>query len=98
MEYCFPLWAATQASLLAQLDAVETKAFKINGISHVEAESGLITFPISDRLVVSVLYHLLSGIVPSALSVICPRTPHLDVFVGRTWSTSNPLPVKLPKS
>ena len=39
MEYCSPLWAGTPASNLAHLDAVETKAFKIIGISHDEVES-----------------------------------------------------------
>ena len=33
MEHCSPLWAGTPASHLAQLDTVETKAFKIIGIS-----------------------------------------------------------------
>ena len=38
MEYCSPLWAGSPASHLAQLDAVETKAFKIIGISRNETE------------------------------------------------------------
>ena len=39
MEYCFPLWAGIPASHLAELDIVETKAFKIIGIVRDEAES-----------------------------------------------------------
>ena len=38
MEHC-SLWAGSPSSHLAQLDTVETKAFKIIGISHDEAES-----------------------------------------------------------
>ena len=39
MEYCSPLWGDDPASHLAQPHAVETKAFRIIGISHDEAES-----------------------------------------------------------
>uniref|UniRef100_UPI00358F30C1 protein CREG1-like n=1 Tax=Myxine glutinosa TaxID=7769 RepID=UPI00358F30C1 len=39
MEYCSPLWAASPVSHLSQLDTMETKDFKIIGISHDEAES-----------------------------------------------------------
>ena len=39
MEYCSPLRADAPASHLSQLHAVETKAFRIIGISHGEAES-----------------------------------------------------------
>uniref|UniRef100_UPI00358E6C84 nicotinamide N-methyltransferase-like n=1 Tax=Myxine glutinosa TaxID=7769 RepID=UPI00358E6C84 len=38
MEYCSTLLAGSPASHLAQLDAVETKAFKIIRISHAESE------------------------------------------------------------
>ena len=38
MEYCSPLWAGSPASHLAQLDTVETKTFKIIGISCAGAE------------------------------------------------------------
>ena len=39
MKYCSPLWVGSPASHLAQLDTMETKAFKIIGMSHDEAES-----------------------------------------------------------
>ena len=39
MEYCSPLWAGAPASHLSPLHAVETKAFRIIGISCDEAES-----------------------------------------------------------
>ena len=38
MEYCSPLWAGAATSRLAQLDAMESKAFKIIGISRDGAE------------------------------------------------------------
>ena len=39
MEYCSPLWAGAPASHLSRLHAVETKEFRIIGISRNEAES-----------------------------------------------------------
>ena len=39
IEYCSPLCAGAPASELSLLHAVETKAFRIIGISHDEAES-----------------------------------------------------------
>ena len=39
MEYCSPLRVGAPASHLSRLHAVETKAFRIIGISHDEAES-----------------------------------------------------------
>ena len=39
MEYCSLLWAGAPASHIAQFDTVETKAFKVIGISRDEAES-----------------------------------------------------------
>ena len=39
MEYCPPFLADAPASHLSQLHAVETKAFRISGISRDEAES-----------------------------------------------------------
>ena len=39
MEYCSTLWADAPASHLSRLHAVETKAFRIIGISHDDAES-----------------------------------------------------------
>ena len=38
MEHCSPLWTGYLTSHLAQLITKETKAFKIHGISHDEAE------------------------------------------------------------
>ena len=52
-EYCSPLWDGSPALHLAQLDAVETKAFKIIGTSHAEPEPVAFHFPIEDRSVVS---------------------------------------------
>ena len=39
MEYCTPLWAGAPTSHRSQFHAVETKEFRIIGISHDEAES-----------------------------------------------------------
>ena len=73
MEYCSPLWAGTPASHLAQFDAVETKAFKIIGISHDEAESmGLSLYQRIQVGGLAVFYHLIFGLVPSVLSWLCP--------------------------
>ena len=61
-----PLWAGSPASHLAQLDAVETKAIKIIGISYDEAESmGLSLCHRRQVGSLSVLFHLLSGLAPS---------------------------------
>ena len=65
MEYCSPLWAGAPASHLSRLQAVETKAFRINGISRDEAES--FDLSLSHRRQVgglSVFYHLLTGLAP----------------------------------
>ena len=70
MEYCSPFWAGTPSSHLSQLDAMETKAFKIIGISHDEAES--LGLSLSHRRQVgglSVFYRLLSSLAPPALSL-----------------------------
>ena len=73
MEYCSTLWADPPALHLAQLDTVETKAYEIIGISFDEAESmGLSLCHHTKVGGLSVFYHLLSGFVPSALSVFCP--------------------------
>ena len=94
MEYCSPLLAGSPASHPAQLDAVETKAFNITGISHAEAESmGLSLSHHREVSGLSVFYLLLSGLAPSALSVLC----HPQVSAGCIRSI-NPLLVKLPKS
>ena len=65
MEYCSPLWGGAPASQLARLDAVETKAFRIIGISRDEAES--LGLSLSHQRQVgglSVFYRLLSGLAP----------------------------------
>ena len=72
MYYHSPLWAGSPASQLAQLDAVETKAFKINGISHAEAKSVSLTFSHREQVGgLSVFKRLHYGLAPSALSVFC---------------------------
>ena len=98
MEYCFPLWADSPASHIAQLDAVETKAFKLIGISRNETELMDLSFHHRRQVGgLSVFYHLLSGFAPSALSVLCaPFTPFLQVSAGHIRSTTNPHLVKLP--
>jgi len=93
MEYCSPLWAGAPASHLSRLHAVETKAFRIIGFSHDEAES--LGLSLSHRRQVgglSVFSRLLFA--PPALSAICPH----HISPGCSRSTSNPLLVKLPKS
>ena len=60
-------------SHLAQLEAVETKAFKIIGISHDEAESmGLSHSHLRQVGGLSVFYHLFSDLVPSVLPMLSP--------------------------
>ena len=69
-------WAGSPASHLAQLEAVETKAFNIIGISRNEAKSmgpSLRHRRQADGL--SVFFHLISGLAPSVLSVHCPCPP-----------------------
>ena len=73
MESFSPLSADSTASHLAHLDAVEIKAFKIIGISRVEAES--MDLSLRHRRHVgglSVFFCFLSGLAPSVLSVLCP--------------------------
>ena len=75
MEYCSLLYAGFPASHLAQHDAMETKVFKMIGISHDEAES--LVLSLSHRRQVgdlSVFYHLLSGLAPPALLRFVPTT------------------------
>ena len=76
-EYCSPLWAGSPASRLAQLDVVETKAFNIIGIFSDGAESMSLSLHHCRQVGgLSVLfYHLLSGLAPSALSMLCPPSP-----------------------
>ena len=71
MEYCSPLWAGAPSSHLSRLDAVETKAFRIIGISHDEAEPlGLSLSHHRQVGGLSVIYCLLSGFAPTAMSVL----------------------------
>ena len=80
MECCSPLWAGSPASHLAQVDAMETKSSKIIGISHDEAEFMGVSLCHCRRIGgLSVFYCLLSSLVPSALSVLCPR--RVDMYV-----------------
>ena len=95
MESCSPLWAGAPAFHLSRLHAAETKAFRIIGISHDEAES--LGLSLNHRRLVgglSVFYRLLSSLAPPALSAICPH----HISTGRSRSANNPLLVKLPKS
>ena len=86
MEYCSPLWADCPASHLAQPDAMETKVFNINGISHDEAESmGLSLHHRRQFGVFFVFFRIISDLAPSALSVLSPH-----VSAGCRWSTSTP--------
>ena len=72
LEYCSLLCAGSSASHLAQLDAVEIKAFKIIGISQDEDESmGLSLCHKRQISILSVFYRLRSGLAPAALSVLC---------------------------
>jgi len=60
MEHCSQLWTGSLASHLAQLNAMERKAFKINGIAHAEAEyMGLSTH---HRRQVSACYEVWTGL------------------------------------
>ena len=94
MEYCSPLRAGAPASHLARLHAVEIKTFRVIDISCDEAESlGRSSFN-ADRSMVFVFHPLFSDSLAPALSVLCP----LNITAERSWSTSNPLLVKLPKS
>ena len=84
MEYISPLWTGTSASNLAQIDVVETKAFRINGISHAETELMWLSLS-SHRYIsdLSVFDPLISGLAPSALSV---HPPNHQVSAGLTYS------------
>ena len=75
MVYCSPLWAGAPASHLSWLNAVETKAFRIIGISCSEAESLGLSLT-SGRSVVF-LSSTVSSLVspPSPLCLIYPPSP-----------------------
>ena len=95
MEYCSPLWAGAPASHLSQLHAVETKAFRIIVISRDEAESFGLSLSYRRQVGgLSVFFCLLSGLTPTAVSMICPH----HISAGRSRSANIPLLVKLPKS
>ena len=88
MEYCSPLWARAPAFHPSRFHAVETKAFRIIGISHGEAEClGLSLSHHRQVGGLSVFYRLLSGLAPPALSAIC--SPHISAGCSR--SANNPL-------
>ena len=75
MEYCSPLWAGAPDSHLSRLDAVETKDFRIIGISRDEAES--LGLSLSHRRLVgglSVFYRLLSSLAPLLSLRFVPTT------------------------
>ena len=94
MEYCSPLWAGAPASHLSRLHAVETKAFRIIGISRGEAES--LGLSLSHRRSVVFLSSNVSS--PVSHPLLCLRyvPPHFSAGCSR--SASNPLLVKLTKS
>ena len=92
MEYCSPLWAGFPASYLSQLDAVETKAFKIIGITSTEVDSmGLSIF---HRRQVSGLCFLPP---PLGSCTLCALF-HPQFSAGRTRFTIKSFLVNLPKS
>ena len=69
MEYCSSFWAGTPATHLAQLDAMDPKAFKSIGISCDEAEAtGLLHSQSRQVGYLSVIYHLLCGLALCFLS------------------------------
>ena len=77
MEDCSPLWAGAIASHLSWLHAVETKAFRIIGISRGKAESlGTSLSPRRQVGCFSIFYRLLSGLSSPALSAISPPPPY----------------------
>jgi len=85
-------WSTALPSRLAllphMLESVETKAFKIIWMYHIETLS--MGLSICHRRQVgglSVFYRLLSGLAPFDLSVLCATPTYLS---GNTCSTSNP--------
>ncbi len=74
MEYCSPLWAGVPASHLARLHAVETKAFRIIGISCDEADcEGLSLSPQAGWWSFCLLPTLLWPCPPSSLCALSPK-------------------------
>ena len=100
IEYCSPLCAGAPASNFSRLHAVETKAFRIIGISRGEAVFGClgVSLWVSRCLSLSLWsFCILPSPLrpcPSALPVIYPS----HISVGCSRSASHPLLVKLPKS
>ena len=102
-SYCCPLGADIPASHLAQLDTMETKAFKIIGISHDEADQSVRITSHHFRIAshhrslshhrqvggLSVFSCLLSGFAPSSPNSVLCNPP--GFFAGHMQSTSNPL-------
>ena len=102
MEYCPLLWAGTPASHLSVLDCLESKALKINGISHDEAEAqGLL---LSHHKQVSsfcflqpiIWYCNLCSLSPLTLPVHsrsagCKHSPNIPLLVGlpKSWPSSH---------
>jgi len=70
MEYSSPLWAGAPTSHLFQLHAVETKAFRIIGISHREP---LTVSPQADRWSFCLLPSPVQSTPPTALSTVFPH-------------------------
>ena len=95
MEYCSPLWAGAPASDFSLFHAVESKAFRIIGISRGESEClGLSLSHCRQVGGLSVFYSLLSGHSPPAVSEISPH----HISARRSRSANNPLLVILPIS
>ena len=94
MEYCSLLWTGAPAPHLCQLHAVETKAFRIIGISRDEAAFGSLTLSLQAGHWSFLLLAPPLQSRPPALSAICPH----HISAGRSKSANNPLLVKLPKS
>ena len=65
MEYCSLLWAGAPASHLSRIHAVETKAFRIIGISRDETESLGLSLPHHRHVGgLFIFYRLLADIAP----------------------------------
>ena len=81
MEYSSFLWAGAPASHLSRLHAVETKAFRIIGISRDEAESlGLSLSQHRQVGGLSVFYRLLSSLVRGLpMFIFQARKDHFDI-------------------